>query len=378
MKVRAAVLRELGLPQPYAQSRPLTLETLELDPPGPGELRVRMLAAGLCHSDLSVIDGNRPRVMPMVLGHEACAEVIELGPDVTGFAPGDRVVLSFVPSCGHCAPCASGRAALCEPGARANLAGTLLAGQRRWHDPQQALNHHLGVSAFAEYAVISARSAVKVPHDLDPAIAALFGCAVLTGVGAAINCAHVQPGQSVAIIGLGGVGMAALLGAQVSGAHPIVAVDVHDSRLQSALMLGATHAVHADADATEQIRELTGGGAEVVIECVGSDQALALAYAATRRGGTTVTTGLPHPAQLFSVPAVSLVAEERTVKGSYMGTSVPSRDIPRYIDLYRAGRLPVDALLTHRLPLEQINLGFDRLAHGEGLRQVVVFGEASA
>src|SRR4051795_13222536 len=210
MKVRGAVLREMGQPAPYAESRPLAIEELELDPPGPGELLVRVRAAGLCHSDLSVIDGSRPRVMPMVLGHEAAGEGVETGPETPGFAPGDHVVLAFVPSCGHCLPCLSGRAALCEPGAAANTAGTLLSGERRWNGD---FNHHLGVSAFADHIVVSSQSAVKVDADLPFEVAALFGCAVLTGVGAATNSAQIGPDDRVAIFGLGGVGLAALLGA---------------------------------------------------------------------------------------------------------------------------------------------------------------------
>ncbi len=373
MKVRAAVLSRMGLPPPYADSRPLTLTEIDLDPPGQGELLVRIRAAGLCHSDLSVIDGSRPRVMPMVLGHEAAAEVVECGGDTPGFAPGDQVVLAFVPSCGHCAYCAEGRAALCTPGAAANTAGTLLSGQRRWHDAAGALNHHLGVSAFAEYAVVSARSAVRVDADLPPQIAALFGCAVMTGVGSVINTARVAPGHSVAIFGMGGVGLAALLGAVASGAHPIVAVDRLPAKLELARALGATHTVLADDTAVEQVRDHTAGGADYAIETAGSAQALQQAYAATGRGGTTVTAGLPHPDRSFSVPAVSLVAEERTVKGSYMGSAVPTRDLPRYVAMYRAGKLPVEKLLTHTLRLDDINIAFDRLAAGAAVRQIVTF-----
>nr|WP_206370377.1 zinc-dependent alcohol dehydrogenase family protein [Solimonas marina] len=369
----------MGLPAPYAESKPLAIETLELDAPGAGELLVRIRAAGLCHSDLSVIDGSRPRVMPMVLGHEAAGEVVAVGADVQDFAPGDQVVFAFVPACGHCAYCAEGRAALCEPGARANTAGTLLSGERRWHGDSGETHHHLGVSAFAEAAVVSARSAVKIPADaagqpLDWTVAALFGCAVLTGVGAVVNTARVAPGDSVAIFGLGGVGLAALLGAAASGAYPIVAVDVLPAKLDFARQLGATHTVLAtDADAVAQIRDACGGGAQHAIETAGSEQALAAAYAATRRGGQTVTAGLPHPSREFRVPAVSLVAEERTVKGSYMGSAVPARDLPRFVALYRAGKLPVDKLLTHKLKLDEINTAFDRLARGEAVRQVVEF-----
>ena len=198
--VTAAVLSDVGLPAPYAQSQPLRLRQLQLDAPGRGELLVKVGAAGLCHSDLSVIDGSRPRPLPMVLGHEAAGRVIAIGADVDGFAVGDQVVFSFVPTCGHCAPCASGRPALCEPGAAANTAGSLLGGERRWQltDAPGAgsrPHHHLGVSAFAEATVVSARSAVKVDADLPAEIAALFGCAVMTGVGAAVNTARVQPGE---------------------------------------------------------------------------------------------------------------------------------------------------------------------------------------
>ncbi|MDX6661369.1 MAG: hypothetical protein QOJ55_2191 [Solirubrobacteraceae bacterium] len=370
MNVRGAVLREMGLPAPYAESRPLAIEQLELDGPGPGELLVRVGAAGLCHSDLSVIDGSRPRVMPMVLGHEAAGEVVDKGPQTAGFAAGDHVVLAFVPSCGSCGPCQSGRAALCEPGAASNTAGSLLSGERRWHG---GLHHHLGVSAFADHIVVSARSAVKVDPELPHEIAALFGCAVLTGVGAALNSAQVTPTDSVAVFGLGGVGLAALLGTVVSGAATVVAVDLVPEKLELARELGATHAVTAGEDAVAAIQEITGGGADKVIETVGNAEVLADAYAATRRGGTTVTVGLPHPERMLSIPAVSLVAEERTLKGSYLGSCVPARDIPRFIELYQRGRLPVDRLLTHTLALDEINLGFDRLARGEGVRQAVVF-----
>ncbi len=370
MKVRGAVLREMGCEAPYAQSRPLEIAELELDGPGPGEILVRVRAAGLCHSDLSVIDGSRPRVMPMVLGHEAAGEVVEVGPGVAGLAPGDHVVMAFVPTCGACGPCLAGRAALCEPGAAANTSGALLSGERRWHD---GLHHHLGVSAFADHIVVSQRSAVRVDPALDFEIAALFGCAVLTGVGAVLHSAAVRPGDSVAVFGLGGVGLSALLGAQVAGAGTIVAVDIVESKLDLARELGATHAVKAGPGAVEAVRELTGGGAMHVVETAGSARVLADAYAATRRGGTTVTVGLPHPEQQLSIPAVSLVAEERTLRGSYLGSSVPARDIPRFVALHLAGRLPVQRLLTHRLALDEINEGFDRLARGEAVRQAVIF-----
>ncbi len=374
MKTRAAVLTQMGLPRPYAQSRPLHIRDIDLQPPGPGEMLVRVTAAGLCHSDLSVIDGTRPRPMPMVLGHEAAGIVETLGPGTAGFTPGDCVVFAFVPSCGTCLPCAEGRPALCEPGAAANGAGTLLTGSRRWCDsPEGPTYHHLGVSGFAERTVVSTRSAVRIDGPIAPDIAALFGCAVMTGAGAVINTARVPPGASIVVFGLGGVGLAAVLGAVASGAYPIVVVDTLAEKLDLAISLGATHAVRAGENAVAEIRAATQGGAEFAFESVGSEAVLAQAYAATRRGGMTVATGLPHPSRQFAVPAVSLVAEERTVRGSYMGSAVPLRDLPRFVALYRAGRLAVDRLLTHRLSLDEINDGFDRLAEGKAVRQIILF-----
>lgn len=379
MKIRAAVLDRMGVDAPYATSRPLAIRTVTLDPPGPDEVLIKVAAAGLCHSDLSVINGDRPRPMPMALGHEASGIVAEVGSGVRDLQKGDHVVVVFVPSCGHCAPCAEGRPALCEPGAAANGAGTLLSGARRvHHDDDHAsdavLNHHLGCSVFAEYAVVSRRSLVRIDPEIPLDEAALFGCAVLTGVGAVVNTAQVRAGASTAIIGLGGVGLAALLGARAAGARTIVAIDLSPTKLEEALALGATHAVNAsDPDAKEQVRAITDGGVEYAFEFAGAIRALELAYAITRRGGTTVTAGLPPSSASFGIPAVSIVAEERTVKGSYIGTCVPSRDIPRYLDLYKQGRLPVDRLLSGRLALDDINRGFDLLHEGKAVRQVVVF-----
>jgi len=374
LKIRAAVLRETGLPAPYSRSRPLEVTELELAPPGPDELLVRVRAAGLCHSDLSVIDGSRPRPTPMALGHEAAGEVVDAGPGAGGFAPGDRVVLAFVPACGSCEPCRSGRPALCEPGAAANAAGTLLSGARRLRDGGGAeVNHHLGVSAFADHIVVSSRSAVRVSEEVPFEVAALFGCAVLTGVGAVVNSADVGMGDRVAIFGLGGVGLAALLGARMAGAAIIVAIDVVPAKLDLARELGATHAVLAEEGAVETVRDATGGGADQAIETVGSERVLAEAYAATRRGGTTVAVGLPHPDRVLALPALSLVAEERTLRGCYLGSGVPALDIPRLAALHLAGRLPVDRLVTHHIALDKVNEGFDRLVAGEAVRQVVAF-----
>lgn len=371
---RAAVLSAMGAARPYAESRPLSIETVTLDAPGPGEVRVAIKAAGLCHSDLSVINGDRPRPMPMALGHEAAGVVEALGEGVTDLAVGDHVVMVFMPSCGHCDPCAEGRPALCEPGAAANGKGELLSGAKRIHSHGHPLNHHLGCSAFAERAVVSRRSLVKIDPALSFAEAALFGCAVLTGVGAVVNTARIRAGQSAVVVGLGGVGLASVLGALASGASPVIAVDLSEDKLALARTLGAVQTVNAaDADAVDQVRALTGGGADFVFEMAGSVRALEAAWKMTRRGGTTITAGLPPPDAALPVNVVSLVGEERTLKGSYIGTCVPSRDIPRYVALYRQGRLPVDRLMSGTIPLDDINAGFDRLHAGEVVRLVVTF-----
>ncbi|HEY6645180.1 zinc-dependent alcohol dehydrogenase family protein [Povalibacter sp.] len=372
MKTRVAILNEAGLPRPYAQSRPLQIVEVDLDPPGPREVLVRMRAAGLCHSDLSVINGDRPRPLPMALGHEGAGEVVDVGAQISDLQVGDHVVAAFVPCCGTCEPCASGRPALCEPGLRANTAGTLLQGDRRLHQGAVTINHHLGVSAFAEYAVMARESLVKVDATLPFDEAAIFGCAVMTGVGAVTNTVQPPPGSSVAVVGLGGVGLSALLGARLVDAAMIVAVDFSETKLALARELGATHTVNAAAtDAAEQIRELSGGGVHFAFEMAGAVKAMELSYRITRRGGTTVTAGLPNPQHIFAVPHVGIVAEERTIKGSYLGSCNPARDIPRYIQMYRQGRLPVDKLLSEHLPLEDINAAFDRLADAQAVRQIV-------
>ncbi len=374
MKIRGAVLNAMGAAPPYAQSRPLSIDDIDLAPPERDEVLVRIGAAGLCHSDLSVINGDRPRPMPMLLGHEAAGIVEELGAGVTDLAKGDHVVMVFVPSCGHCMPCVEGRPALCEPAAAANAAGTLLSGARRLSRNGAPVNHLLGCSAFAEYATVSRRSLVKIDRELPLDEAALFGCAILTGVGAVVNTAKVAAGQSVAVIGLGGVGLAAVIGASSAGAARIVAIDLADDKLELAMRMGATDAFNAGApDCAEQVKAATQGGVDFAFELAGSVKAMELAYKVTRRGGTTVTAGLPPPTHSFAVPHVNLVAEERTIKGSYVGTCVPLRDVPRYIALYRQGRMPVDRLLTGRLKLDEINEGFDRLREGKAVRQVIVF-----
>ncbi len=373
MKIKAAVLTAMEKPRPYAQSKPLEIMELDLDPPGDGEVLVRIRAAGLCHSDLSTINGDRPRQLPMVLGHEAAGEIVEVGPNVRDLAVGDHVIFIFMPSCGRCEPCAEGRPALCEVGAKSNNAGTLPSGGIRLKLDGKPVYHHVGVSAFAEYAVASESSLVKVDKSLSFEEAALFGCAVVTGAGAVINTARVKAGDSAAIVGLGGVGLMSLLAARACGCRQIVAVDLSDDKLKLAKQLGATHTVNAgDATAIEQVREVSKGGCDYAFELASSVKALEFAYKVTRRGGTTVTASLPHPTHTVPIPATNLVAEERTLKGSYVGSCVPKRDIPRFVALYQQGLMPVDRLMSERIGFDEINEGFDRLADGVSVRQLLL------
>ena len=373
MRIKAAVLRQSGLPRPFAQSCPLSIEEVELDPPKAGEVLVQIKAAGLCHSDLATIDGERSRPTPMVIGHEAAGMVAELGPGVTGLSVGDHVVPTYVSSCGRCEMCREGRPALCQPATAANLAGTLMDGTTRLHWNGQQIHHHSGVAAFAEYAVISQDALVRIDPEISFEQAALFGCAVITGVGSVVNTAKLAPGQSAAIIGLGGVGLSALLAAIALGAREIVAVDINDDKLRLARQLGAHQTFNANLETcAEKIRAATGGGVHFAFETAGVPSALDLAYRITRRGGTTVAAGMPGPDASITLSHLSLAAEERTIKGSYMGSCIPSRDIPRYIGLYQDHKLPIDRLTSHQIEFGELNLAFDRLADGEALRQVLV------
>ncbi|NNM75156.1 zinc-binding dehydrogenase [Enterovirga aerilata] len=373
MRARSAILRSSPVERPYADTRPLSIEEVELAPPGPGEVLVKIAAAGVCHSDLSAINGDRPRPTPIALGHEASGVVAELGPGVGDLAVGDHVVMSFLPVCGACGPCAEGRGQLCEPGHLANGRGTLLSGARRIRCDGEEINHHSGVSAFSEYAVISRRSIVKISRDVPLIEAALFGCAVMTGVGTVVNTCRVRMGESVAVVGLGGVGLSAVLGALACGASRVIAIDISHAKLDAAREIGATDTFMAsDPNTVEAVRDLTGGGVHHAVEMAGSVQAFDLAFRLTRRGGTTAAAGLANPNQRFQIPPVALVGEERDIRGSYMGSCVPSRDIPRYIELWQQGRLPVTKLMSGTGPLDEINEAFDLLDRGEVIRHLVV------
>jgi alcohol dehydrogenase len=367
MQVVGAVLEEVGRPAPYVASRPLTVGPLDLAAPGRGEVLVRVEAAGVCHSDLSVVDGNRSRPVPMLLGHEASGRVEQLGPGVTDLSVGQRVVMTFLPRCGECAGCATGGRMPCGPGSVSNTAGELLGGGRRLSRDGIPVHHHLGVSAFATHAVVDTRSVVVVDDDVPPAVAAVLGCAVLTGGGALLNAAPPQPGQSVMVVGLGGVGMAALLTAVALGTGEVVAVDAVAAKRELALELGAARALSPDQLAS------SGTTGDVVVEAAGTVRAFEAAVAATAPGGRTVTVGLPHPDARASISPLALVAQAKTVIGCYLGSAVPARDIPVFAQWWRAGRLPVEALVSARIGLDEVNRAMDELAAGRAVRQVIEF-----
>ncbi|GAB4079163.1 alcohol dehydrogenase catalytic domain-containing protein [Modestobacter muralis] len=366
MKITGAVLDEAGRPAPFASSRPLTVQELDLAAPGHAELLVRIETAGICHSDLSVVDGKRPRPTPMLLGHEAAGIVEEVGPGVSALSVGDRVVMTFLPRCGHCAGCATDGRLPCEVGSAANAAGELLDGGRRLSRGGEHIAHHLGVSAFATHAVVNQASVVRVDHDVPPDVAALLGCAVLTGGGAVLNAGRPAPGETVMVVGLGGVGMAAVLVAKALG-HHVVGVDALDSKLAEGLQLGADEVLTPEQVVASAVR------APVVIEAAGHPRAFETAFAATAPGGRTVTVGLPAPGARAEISPLVLTAEARTVIGSYLGSSVPARDIPVYVDLWRQGRLPIEKLVSRVVPLADVNAAMDALAQGQVIRQLLSF-----
>ncbi|GEK22237.1 alcohol dehydrogenase catalytic domain-containing protein [Cellulomonas xylanilytica] len=368
MQIVGAVLERSGAPAPFARSRPFTIGPLELDGPGPGEVLVRIEAAGVCHSDLSVVDGNRVRPTPMLLGHEAAGIVEVLGDGVNGLAVGDRVVMTFLPRCGDCPECATDGRLPCRVGSAANGAGSLVGDGRRLSRDGRPVHHHLGVSAFASHAVVSRTSVVRVDPDVPPEVAALLGCAVLTGGGAVVNAGRPREGDTVMVVGLGGVGMAALLVAVALG-FEVVGVDALPDKLDAARANGASAVFTPAALAEASVR------APVVIEAAGNARAFETAFAATAPGGTTVTVGLPAPDARASVSPLTLTAEARTVVGSYLGSAVPARDIPLYVDLWRSGRLPLERLVSSRITLHDLDVAMDRLAAGGELRQLIVLDE---
>jgi NDMA-dependent alcohol dehydrogenase len=367
MKARAAVLFEVG--------RRFEVRTVEVEPPRAGEVLVRMAAGGVCHSDLHVTTGQIPARLPAILGHEGAGVVAEVGAGVTSVKPGDHVIALWRTSCGTCEYCSDGRPALCAEGTEIRATGRLGDGTSRFSLDGKEIRHFAGVSTFAEYTVVPERAllVVRAAPPLDRA--ALRGGAVITGVGAVVNCAKVPPGSTMAVFGTGGVGLNVVQGGALSGAEKIIAVDVLPAKLEYARRFGATHGVDASAgNPVEQVRAITGGrGVDYAFEVIGNPRTIREAYDCLAKRGTAVVVGVSPPTAEVAIPAASMVFEERTLTGSIYGSSRPRIDLLRLIDLYRAGRLKVDELLTRTWKLEEINEAYAALERGEVARSVLTF-----
>jgi Zn-dependent alcohol dehydrogenase len=364
--MKAAVLRAVG--------SPISIEQVELDPPRATEVRVRIKAAGVCHSDYHFVTGDLSTPLPAVLGHEGAGVVEEVGDDVTSVVPGDHVLFLWRTSCGRCALCQTGRPALCTSGLKARSNGLLDDGSSRLSRGRERIHHVMGVSCFGEQAVTSERSVLKIPATVPLEIAALLGCAVMTGVGAVVNTAAVRPGSSVLVIGAGGVGQCVVMAARLAGASTIVVADVSQTKLKAATALGATHAVDSSSeDLVKAVRARTDGGVDYAFEAVGRPDTLSQAVRALRTGGAAVAVGLGKGDARVEIGINDLVLQEKTLKGSLYGSARPAADVPMLISLYVSGRLPLDKLLSRRYPIEQINEAYEAMLGGEVARSVVTF-----
>ncbi|HEX2172091.1 MAG TPA: Zn-dependent alcohol dehydrogenase [Dehalococcoidia bacterium] len=364
--MKAAVLYERGTP--------LKVEEIEILEPRQGEVLVRLGASGVCHSDLHVVNGQIPSPLPIILGHEAAGTVERVGEGVTVVKPGDHVVLSFMPSCGLCRYCTTGRPHLCDVGARSTAAGTLFDGTVRFRKGDQEIKHMSGVASFGQYTVANQESCIPIREDVPFDRACLVGCGVMTGVGAVINTAKVEPGSSVVVIGAGGVGLNVIQGAVLAGAEKIIAVDMLDNKLEMAQQFGATHVINAGReDPARSVRRLTGGGADYAFEVIGNVKTIRQAYDAVQRGGTAVVVGVAAVGAEVGLPAFSLPMMEKTLKGSFYGSTRPRVDMPKLIDLYLAGKLKLDELITRTIPLDAVNEAFGAMERGEVARSVIVY-----
>lgn len=364
MRIRAALLEAPG--------RPFSIEELDLADPKQGEVLVRVKAAGICHSDWHVATGDTKHPLPVVCGHEGAGVVEAVGEGVTGVKPGDHVSLNWAPSCGECFYCGIGRPALCGTYVGPIWAGTMLDGTTRLSRNGAPVYHYSALACFADYCVVPEVCCVAMPREVPFEIAAVIGCAVATGVGAALNTAKIAKGSSVAVFGTGGVGLSAVMGAKLAGAESVIAVDPSAERRKAALDLGATHAIPPE-ESTRKIRDLTEGrGADCVIECVGATSVQEKCLEAARFGGTVVFAGLAPMGSSTNIPGAVLVRQEKTVMGSYYGTSHPAEDFPKYGRWYLQGLLPLDRLVAKTYRLEQVNEAFEHMLAGRGARGVIV------
>jgi len=374
MRMIAAVMYEQGLPAPYARSQPFRIEEVELEGPREGEVLVEIRAAGLCHSDLSAVAGLRKRTLPVVGGHEGAGIVREVGRGVTRFKPDDHVVMTVATGCGHCPYCVDTRPALCDLIGASRAQGGLANGARRLRTSTgEALYHYSGVSSFAQYAVTSPTTLIKADPAIPLDVASMFGCAVVTGAGAVLNAAQVRPGHNVAVFGLGGVGLNAVMAARIAGASEIIGIDIHDGKFALARDVGCTRTLSAlDPKLVETIKDLTRGGVHYAFEVSGAKPAMASAIAITRKGGEVICVGLGASGDMYQYDHAGLVGQEKTLRGSFMGTGVAERDLPRYLKYFQEGRLPVDRLKSGSMSFDQLNLNLDLLDRGDVVRQILL------
>jgi len=366
MKTKAAVVRQICQ---------LTIEQVNLDPPKPYEVLVRMKAAGICHSDLHTYRGELRAQPPLVLGHEGAGIVEEVGNEVNHVKPGDRVMVNWIPSCNQCPACYRGQNNLCNRIADTTLQALLPDGTTRLSTEDGiTLKHYLSTSTMAEYAVLDQASVIKLPDDVSYEVASIIGCAVLTGTGAVLNTAQVAPGSSVAVIGCGGVGLSAIMGAKLAGCYPIIAVDVMDSKFDFAKELGATHSINSrESDAVEALKELTNGGPDYVFDSVGAAITINQALLGARPGGTAVVMGMHSMKENVPITSANLIAMNKKLLGSFAGSARPHLDLPHFLELYRSGRLPVDKLVSKRYSLEELAQAFDDMEAGKVARGIILF-----
>jgi Zn-dependent alcohol dehydrogenase len=373
MRMTAAVMYEQGLPTPYVTSTPFRIEEVDLEGPADDEVLVEVRAAGLCHSDLSQVAGLRKRTLPVVGGHEGAGIVREVGRSVTSLKAGDHVVMTNFSACGHCRYCTEGKPVLCESVTSARVQGLLANGKCRISYKGKPVYHYSGVSSFAQYSIMMPNSLIKVDHRVPLDVAAMFGCAVITGVGSVFNAAKVRPGQNVAVFGLGGVGLNAVMASKIAGAAEIIGIDINEAKFATAKELGCTRTLSArDPKLVETVKDLTEGGVDFAFEISGAKPAMAAAYSITRKGGEILGIGLGATNDMYQYAHAGLVAEEKVIRGTLMGSCIVERDIPRYVKMFLDGKLPVDRLKSGTMSFDKLNHNLDLLDRGEVLRQILL------
>ncbi|MFC9455472.1 zinc-binding dehydrogenase [Streptomyces sp. NPDC056983] len=369
----AAVMHEQGLPTPYAESRPFQIEEVELEGPGPGEVLVEVRGAGLCHSDLTVVAGHRKRTVPVIGGHEGAGIVREVGAGVTALQSGDHVVMTLVAGCGQCRPCMKARPALCDGVSASRSQGLLSNGARRISGADGPIFHYSGISSFAQYAVTAPNSLIRIDPSVPLDVAAMFGCAVTTGAGSVFNSARVRPGDAVAVVGLGGVGLNSVMAAKIAGAATIIGIDLNESKLPLARDLGCTHTFAArDPELASKVQDLTHGGVDFAFDVTGAQSALTLATEISCKGGEVICVGLGPKDAKNTYAHAPLVTQEKAFRGAAMGTCVPQRDIPKFVQMHLDGKLPVDRLMSMSMTFDELNGSLDRLSQGDVVRQVLL------